>query len=204
MPGTMSEDDLIADLKASIHDASTFFDSKVDAYKRHLNVAARDIARFRPRTMLGSITVEADVIAYAAPGDMVMPKRSIWGQNERQRFRQYESGYPGKLPRLSLVGDEVHLSPAPSSAQIAKLGSTYKFYYFAAHQIGATAAETTVRESDRALLILRAQAEAMREMSIHQANKPVKVAQGTNAQPREGTPAFLYKALLEEFERVAA
>ncbi|MEW6647194.1 MAG: hypothetical protein AB1450_08355 [Pseudomonadota bacterium] len=197
----MSKADLVADLKASLHDAADIFTAANDAdFERHIDVAALAMGSKRPRTLLGSVTLSADVMTYLAPDDIVAPKFPIWGVNERNRYRQYERGYPGQLPRLSLVGGELHLTPAPTAAQIAALGATYKFYYYAAHQVAADAAQTTIRAGDRGLLLLRAQAEAMRELAVRNSGKPVAMRDGMSGQPRNATPAALYRELLDEFE----
>lgn len=205
---SMSRASLIADLKASLHDAAEVFEAEDGDFGRHLDVAALDLARYRPRTLLGTLTLEPDRAGYPAPADLVQIKIALWGRRERTQRKPWDPGWPGQLPRLQVVetagGREVHLMPAPTMAQIACLGATCQYYYYAAHRVAAEAAETTVRPADRGLLLLRAQVEALREIAVRNSFKPVQMRDGLHSQPRNGTPAALYRELLAEFERAAA
>ena len=62
------------------------------------------------------------------------------------------------------------------------------------------AAQTTVPEHSRSLLLLRAQAEACRELALRNVSKPVTMRDAVGSQPRNGTPSALYQMLLAEFE----
>jgi hypothetical protein len=201
MAGTLSLADLIADLKAMLMDAANKFTAASDAdFERHLTLAALDLARKRPRTMLGEITALADVSDYTAPADMRMVKNALWGVNE-QRHR-WRSSFPGMLPRPSYVGGMLHLMPAPTAEQIAQLGSSYKFYYFANYVIGADAANTTINAGDRHLLLIRAAAQAMQELAANNYTKPVQLGSGSGgvSMPKNGTAASLAGQLLQLFE----
>lgn len=210
MPGTMSEADLLADLKAALNDAAAVFTADNDAdFKRHLANAALDFGRVRRRTLVGTLTLVADQHNYAAPDDMLGPKFPIWGVEDRRLSKPYDRDYPGRLPRMQLVEDatagrELHLDPAPTSAQIGRFGATYRYYYYAGHRIGASAAATTIHALDRDLLLLRAAAEAMRELALRNSKKPVQLRDGLNSAPRNSTPSALAEWLLKEFERRAA
>lgn len=204
MPGTMSQGDLIGDLKLSISDAATIFNAVNNAdFKRHLDNAAKDFSRVRPRTLLGSITIVADQHAYAAPSDMVSPKNSLWGRDERRSTKPWESKYPGRLPHLRLIDDagtmKLWLDPAPTTDQITLLGSTFEYFYLTAHVVDAAASNTTVLAADRALLLLRAQAEAMKELSMRNMGKPVSLRDGMSGTPKNGTPAALHEQLMEQY-----
>jgi hypothetical protein len=207
MAGTMSEADLVADLKASLHDAASVFTEAADAaFKRHLSHAAADFSRRRPRTLLGSLTVTAGELEYdAVPGDLVQVKCPIWGRQERATMRPWESGYPGPVPKLRLVENEgerrFHVDPPPTAAQVSVFGATLKYYYFAAHSIGADAADTTIAAADRALLLLRAQAEAMKEAAARNMAKPAQLRDSISGVPRNGHPAALYEQLMQEFDK---
>ena len=206
MPGSMSQADLVADLKASLQDAADVFSAANDAdFKRHLDMAALDFTRFRPRTMLGQVTLVADQVEYAAPSGCMVFKSSLWGVS---RAKPWETSWPGRLPNAMVVegasSRELHLSPPPSAEQITVLGATYKFYYFARHVIDATAANTSIQSGDRGLLLLRAQAEAMKEMAMRNIKKPVQMRDGLSSAPRNGTPSALYEILWKQFEKAAA
>jgi hypothetical protein len=203
MSGTLSRADLIADLKASLNDAAKIFTAANDAdFARMLDVAALDIGRVRPRTLLGSITLVADQDAYVAPADMLTFKAALWGNN--RTAQPWDKTWPGRLPdvRLAMNGAvrEMHLQPPPAAYQITALGAAYKFYYFAGHVIGAAAVDTSVLSGDRGLLLLRAQAEALKEMAIRNVNKPVSMRDGISNMSRNGTPSYLWEQLMKQFE----
>jgi hypothetical protein len=199
----MTEVDVIADLKRSLHDAAAAFDAPSNAdWKRLLGVALTAMAAKRPRTLLGTLTLTADEVRYAVPqADFTQYKTHVWGTKPP---RPWDPSYPGALPRIAAVHDvggwALMFDPAPSAEHIAVYSSTFKFWYFGAHALGAEAEDTTLAAADRQLLILRAQAEAMRELSMRNINKPVQLRDGFSGTPRNSTPAALYRVLLEEFE----
>lgn len=205
MAGSMALADLAADFQRSLHDGASLF--KADDYAdltRFLLQALPDMATKRPRTLLGQVTLSAGVAQYplAALPAFSAYKAHLWDRTAC--FPQpWEPGYPGATPRVCASSDgaayALDFSPAPTALHLAALGSTFKFYYFAQHVLGATAAETTVAAADRGLLLLRAQAEAMRELTLHQANKPVSMRDGLSGTPRNSTPAALHEMLLRLF-----
>ena len=199
---SMARASLVADLKASLQDAASVFTAASDAdFVRHLDRAALDLGRRRPRTLLGEVTLVAEQAAYAAPGDMLAFKVDTWGQHGIQ---PWEDHYPGRLPQVRLVelaaAKVLAFSPAPTAAQIGILGASYGFYYLAAHAIGDAAADTTVADGDRGVLLLRAQAEACRELAMRGMTKPVALRDGHSGTPRNSTPSALWQALMDEFE----
>lgn len=207
MPGTMSELDLVGDLKESLQDSAKVFDAAADAdFKRFLAQAALAFGRHRPRTMVGTLQVVADQEEYAGlPDDFHFFKSSLWGISPVSGVMPWDPSWPGRLPDFHDVEvggvKKIALRPAPTAAQIALLGATYRYYYAAKHAIHATdAAQTTIRAAERQKLLLRAQAEAMREMSFRNAQKPVQILQGMTSMPKNGTPAALFAALIAEFE----
>lgn len=205
MAGTMSQADLVADLKASLQDSSAFFSAAADAdYVRQLNAAALDFGRKRNRTLVGAINLVAEQAAYAAPADIVAFKSGLWGIAPRSAPKPWEPGYPGRLPCVRLAEEggvrKLHLDPPPTAAQISALGSDYRYYYFAGHAVGAQAADTTILGGERGLLLLRGQAEAMRELMFRGIAKPVQLRDGLTSAPRNGMPSYIYEKLMEEFE----
>ena len=208
MPGTMSQADLIVDLKAALLSSTSVFTAADDAdHIRHLNAAAADLGRVRPRTLVGTITVVADQNEYEAPADLVDVKVPIWGRAERRRLQMWDPAWSGPLPRLAVVSDgadrRLWLDPAPTSAQITQFGTSYKFFYFAAYSISETASETTVAAADRHLLLLRAGAEAMLEISNRNVHKPVTLRGELAGVSKANTPAALYDQMMRAFERQA-
>ena len=204
MAGSMSSADLVSDLKRSLHDAASVFNAADDAdFLRLLGLAAVAMQSKGPRTLLGTVTLTADEQQYPlALANFAQYKTHAWAGRP---VLPWDPCYPGALPRVSAAQEGAQwalvFDPAPSGKHIAAYGSTFRFWYFAAHAIGATAAETTLALPDRSLLLLRAQAEAMRELSMRNINKPVQVRDGFSGTPRNSTPAALYVALLEEWER---
>ena len=206
MPGTMSQADLVADLKASIQDSANFFSAAADAdYKRHLAAAALDFGRKRGRTLVGTLDLVADQPGYALPAGFVAFKSGLWGIAPRAAPKPWEPGYPGRLPCVRVAEEggvrKLHLDPPPTAAQISALGSEYRYYYFAGHEIGADAAGTTILAGERGLLILRGQAEAMKELTFRGIAKPVQLRDGLTSTPRNGMPSHIFEKLMEEFER---
>ena len=210
MAGTMALDDLAADLKRSLHDSASLF--AADDYAdltRFVRQALPDMAVKRPRTRLGQVQLAAGEPRYALAGysDFYAYKTHLWDRQSNVSFPQpWEPTYPGPAPRVcasrdgaSGAGYFLDFAPAPNALHLAALGASFKFYYFAQHVAGTLAADTTVDAADRGLLLLRAQAEAMREMVLHQANKPVQLRDGLSGTPRNSTPAALHEMLLRLF-----
>jgi len=207
MAGSMSQDDLVADLKSSLNDAAAVFTSPIDAdFIRHLDHAALDFGRVRPRVRSGSVTLVADQDSYAAPADAIDEHSLQWGRNKKRDLKPWDNNFPGALPRLDIIGDpgarELLFNPAPSLHQINILGSTCPFRYFAAHKIDANG-NTTIQPEDRALLLLRAQAEAAKEMATRNMHKPVSMRDGISGGRMTGTPNALFKQLMDMFEAQA-
>jgi len=202
----MSQADLVTDLKVSLNDAATSFRSDQD-FTRHLDHAALDFGRVRPRVLPGSVALVADQDEYAAPADAIDEHSMQWGKNKKRDLKPWDAAWPGALPRMDIVGDpgsrRLVLSPAPSAHQITVLGSTCPFRYFAAHKIDSMSANTTIRPEDRALLLLRAAAESMKELAHRSVTKAQKVGSSLFASPKTGTPAGLYDQLMRDFERMA-
>jgi hypothetical protein len=204
MSGTMSLADLVADLKASLHDAASVFTAAADAdFERLLNIAASALGWKRPRRLRASLTLVADTADYPAPAGMLYLIQDAWSDPSRLP-PPWEPSHPGALPRVSVVEiggvQTILFSPAPSAAHILALGSDYSFIYRAAHSISATAASTTIQPDDRGLLLLRAQVEALREIALRNSAKPVAMRDGLSGMPKNGTASYLFEILMREFE----
>jgi len=204
----MSQANLVTDLKASLNDAAAVFSSPADLdFIRHLDHAALDFGRVRPRVRSATVTLVADQDSYTAPADAIDEHSLQWGRNQKRDLKPWDSQFPGALPRLDIIGDPgarmLVLNPSPSLRQINLLGATCPFRYFAAHSIDAVAANTTIRPEDRALLLLRAAAESMKELAMRGVKKPVSLRDGMHASAKNGTPASLHDQLMREFEALA-
>lgn len=204
MPGTMSEADLVADLKASLFDSANVFTEANDAaFKRFLAQALPDMQYKRPITRLGTVQLVADTPRVEiADADFAAFKTDLWRDPARLP-KPWDPNYPGPLPRVCATWDTdawfFVFEPAPTARQISVLGADFRYYYFARHAIGAAAADTTVNPQDRGLLLLRAQAEAMLALATRNASKPVQLRDGLSGTPRNSTPAALHETLMRLF-----
>jgi hypothetical protein len=130
-----------------------------------LDTAAADFSRHRPLTKLGKLIAEVGRMVYPAPADIYLFKSSLWGIAPVAKAKPWERHWPGPMPDVRQVygasGYELHLTPAPTQLQIMSLGSEFRYYYFATHTIATTRRHDA--DAGRSLLLLRAQAEAMRE-----------------------------------------
>lgn len=200
----MSRAALAADHRAALMDAADLFSGVGDIdFIRHLDQAALDLSRFRPRIVLGSVSLVAVQALYDPPTGMIDVRLVLWGRRERQTRSPWADDYPVPPPTARLLetqtGLKIRIDPAPSAAQIADLGAEFDFMYAAIHGIGTDAADTTVRASDRGLLLLRAAAEAMGELARAGVRRPVQWNNGLGSQPTQGTPAALAKDLMAQF-----
>ncbi len=200
----MTLNELAAELKVSLHDSATVFKAADDAdFKRFLLAALPDMQVKRPLTRYATVQVEPNVAKYALrEADFAALKTHIWGDYEFAP-KPWEPGYPGKLPVVDVVWDEgrwwLTMAPAPNALHVAAFGRDVRIWYFAKHVLGDEAGMTTVNVMDKGLLLLRAQAEAMREMAIRNVNKPVQLRDGLSGTPRNSTPSALYEALMNAF-----
>ena len=196
---------LVADFKASLGDAASVFRAADDAdFKRMLGVALVDMQAKRPITKPGAVGLFALQGRYAVTApDFAALKTHMWA-DPASTPKPWEGCYPGIAPRVSAQWDGVawwlEFSPAPTMVQIQVWGADFKFWYFARHFLSEAPGETTISPSDRGLLLLRAQAEAMRELAMRNLNKPQQMRDGFSGTPRNGTPAALFEVLLAEFK----
>lgn len=207
MANTMSKADLVASLKDSLHDAAKVF--AVDgaepdvAFERFLAQALPDMQAKCPVTRLGTLTLTANFARYSVAGatGFAAFKTQLWG--DTTCYKPWEPMYPGKVPRVtaSYEGGQwwLDFDPAPSARHIASYGSKFDYWYYGLHAVGVLAADTTIAPQQRGLLLLRAQAEAMRELSIRNAGKPVSMRDGLSGTPRNSTAAALWKDLMTHF-----
>lgn len=202
----MKRADLVADLKASLHDTAAVFTAPLDAdFHRFLDQALPDLQFKRPITRLGNVTLVAGTPRYLmAAADFAAFKLHQWGDLSRAP-KPWEPGYPGAVPRVEAQWDGsawwVVLDPAPTGSHVACFGDQLQFWYFARHVVDDSDGGTTVNALDRGLLLLRAQAEAMRELMLRNVSKPVQMRDGYSGTPRNSTPAALNQQLLDEFWR---
>jgi hypothetical protein len=204
MAGTMSQEDLVDDLKDSLFDTAAIFQSDDNAeFKRFLDQALPDMGVKRPITRLGSLQLAADQERFLVQeADFAQLKVDLW-RDATKLPKPWEPNHPGPLPRISAQRDAdgwwIAFDPAPTVYHLSALGTTFKHYYFALHAIGEDAADTTVNPQDRPLLLLRGQVEAMMALALRNAGKPVQLRDGLSGVARNSTPAALAEALLQRF-----
>lgn len=207
---TLARADLVKSLRARLGDAAArFTDPDHGDLAAIIDRALLDFSRKRPRILRGSITLSADVGVYTSlPAGLVRVTRVLWGEDERRRYRQWDRLYPGAAPRVAVYEGEagarsLHISPAPTAAQITQLGTSFAFHYQGLHQVGDLAADTTVQPQDRELLLTRALACALSDLAASGSVKPVSLGPGVGAMPKNGSAAALADAALNLFERMA-
>ena len=195
--------DLVSDLKDSLHSSAEFFngtDADADAdFKRHIDVAQRDLSAARPRIKVAELALQADVGDYAnVPADLLETRSPLWGASKG--IKPWDPGHPGTMPRLTILedadGKKLNIAPAPTTDQIRVLGSTFRYYYTASLAVDAD--NLSLSGEQRDLLLLRAQAEAMRELAMQNANRPVQTRTSL-AQSSNSTPGALHDGLMREY-----
>ena len=200
--------DLIEELRATLHGAAKYFTGTEDDadydLRRLLTVAAADLATRRGRTLIGEVQLEAGRFRYEdLPADLIYIKTPIWGHDKS--IEPWADNYPGPLPRARVLHENgqpvLILSPSPSQQQIHALGGTYRFYYAASYWSGQASDPVQFeQENDRNLLLLRAQAEAMRELAMQNITRPVETR--TNiAMPANATAGAIWERLMAEYRR---
>ena len=125
--GDMSQDSLVADLKSTLNQAAEFFKTAADAdYKRHLDAAAADMSRIRPRILKATLTLASETSEYDAPANIKRVTRTDWGRAERKQRQPWNADYIHDLPDLSVIetdsGTKLELSREITAAELADIG----------------------------------------------------------------------------------
>jgi len=193
---------LVSRLQASLINSADSF--RPEDLQRHVDVGFAELCRFRHRTVYAGLDLQANVPQYPCPSTLSRVLACDWGRQSKAELQPWDDRWPGQLPQISVGYDEsdnrvLLLQPAPTGRQLALLGSRCPYRYAAPHLMSDS--HSSLTDEDAQLLILRAQAEAMRELAMHHASKPYQLRDGMSATPRNGMPGYLYSVLLEEFER---
>lgn len=198
---TARRDDVIERFRASLLDAAQAF-QPADLV-RLVDVAVVAYSERRPLEREGVLKVHARRAIYPCPPDLECVLACHWGRAEKTTRQPWDDNYPGHLPELSVsstyMGTVLKLSPAPNADLIARIGEACHYTYGAVHRLDDAGSSLT--DGAVPLVILRAQVEAMRELAQKAVTRPMQMRDGLSAMPRNGTPAALYRYLLEEFER---
>lgn len=217
IPGSsmINPSELLLDLKASLHSAAEFFhgtpetsegadDADPDAdFKRHIIAATGDLGERRGHTLLAEVELQDGVTDYPGlPGDLMYIKTPLWGTE--RKIQPWGDNHPGTLPRPRLVFQGTDrilvLTPAPTWQQIHALGSTYRFFYGASYWDGDINSDIAGTPADRQLILLRAQAEACRELALQNMTRPIETRTSVS-MPRGQTPRALWEALMHEYNQ---
>jgi len=201
----MSKTDLSTDLRGMLGKSAGSFDiegrSDLD---RLLNTAALALSRDKPQNLSDSLSLVAGQSDYDAPALIIKAVYSDWGKTALKERMPWEKGFPKTFPTLNTIktatGKKIRLTPAPTAAQVVDFGSDYAYYYTASYKIGSKAIDTTVDESDRDLLLLRAVIAAMQDLAASHASVPVSLGKGVVSMAKTGTPAVLAASLLAQYE----
>lgn len=190
---------LLADHKAQLGKAVDRFRSADDAdFIRHLRLAGRWIDQRWPRVLLGLLTVSPEVDQYPAPTACAAVLGNEWGRYWPRR--PWDDADPGIPPLLRLIDGEtgpiIWVSPAPTQRQIQAWGDALRFRFRVNHVI--TPELVTARDELESHVLLAALIEALRDLSNETAI--VQLHKGMAGVPTAGTPAYLYEALLREWE----
>ena len=204
---TMNRTDLVFSLQSMLMDSKDRFDDP-DDFDRQLDAAAADLSRVRPRIISAELTLTADTSFYVAPSDLIAPIALDWGADELRRRLPWNTNWVGHIPRLSILTvsgvKNLMLTPSPTANQVTLLGATAPYRYSGRYTIGDEAADTTVEERDRPLLLLRALAEAMQDLASRGVSKPVTLGGKAGLRvPKNGAPSDLAEQLLARFETMA-
>lgn len=200
---SMTRTALKASLQSILGDSAQKFAADADAFDRHLDLAALALARKTRRTMCTKLTLSAGIDEYPAPADLIEVKFSSWSDAAKQ-YKPWQ-GKLGPFPRPSLIESNglpvIVLTPAPTSGQIAILGSDYPLFYYAAYRISDVDGETNIGPQYRDLLLIRATVQALLELANMGIAKPVALgSSGVGSMPKNGTPAALAESWLAIFD----
>ncbi|WP_024303316.1 hypothetical protein [Pseudogulbenkiania sp. MAI-1] len=192
---------LITKLQASLLATAESF--LPEDFARHVHVAVADFSRYRPLEMVDTLALQAGLALYPCPAELTVVLGCDWGRDAKLTLDPWDNRWPGALPAIRVMrqGENrvLYLTPAPSARQISLLGSACTYRYGAAHMVSET--DGTLADQDVPLVVLRAQAEALRELAAKHTTVPYQVRDGISATPRNGTPSYLHTVLMDEFER---
>jgi|GEM_PF-2076980 len=198
----MNLTDLATALKNSLHASARLIEGSNTSYdwSSFISLAVQHFSQYKPRTLVGSVTLVPGQTEYDFPADFVEFKYSLWGQEALAKLKPWECGYPTKMPRASTLHgtpSKLSLSFPPSGEMINALGSIYSFYYYAEHQVDAES--STIPGQYEKDLLLAAQAEVMKQISFDKVGK-VTAKDPYSGMARTAHPSALYELLMKQFK----
>ena len=201
----MNRPNLLKAYSESLLDSQRAF--KAEDFERHMDTALRELTQFRPHRVLAELNVLPMQREYECPADLVQVLATHYGRAEKMQRQPWDAGYPTqRLPdvkvRYRADGSRyLQVFPAPNYQLMAQIGAVVGYEYSAAHIV--TEEVCTLTEVDVQLAILRAQAEAMRELAMRNSTQPTQIKDSLTNTPANGSPSYLYTLLMNEFyERV--
>lgn len=196
-------DDILLSYKSSLLDSASVFTNEHLA--RHLKTAIFEYSKRKPLIKNGSIDLIPNIKTYSAPNDLFEIFETLWAKNEKLTKNPWDFNYPRNLPRLNAFqrnnGYELVLNRAVTESEIQMFGKAFEFSYKAFHILGNDLNQTTITENAIPIILLRAQAEAAREMAMRNIHKPVSLNTPVGGVPSNGTAMGIYQALIIEFEK---
>ena len=197
----MNRPDLLKAYSDSLLDSQRAF--KADDFGRHMDTALRELAQFRPRRVLAELNSMPMQREYECPADLIEVLATHYGRAEKAQRQPWDAGYPTqRLPEVTVQyradgSRYLQVFPAPSYQLLAQIGTVVGYEYSAGHVV--TDSYSSLTPVLVHLAILRAQAEAMRELAMRNSSMPTQVKDSLTNTPANGTPSYLYQLLMDEF-----
>ena len=174
-----------------------------DALNAHLQAAAADFNRVRPRIEAFELTLIAEQADYPAPaGALRFHLADMVEANAA--FEPYDARRQAQVPLPVLIrsssGRCWRFRPVPTQRLIHALGCRYRYTAIVAHVLADDAGDTSFADADLPLLVMRAQVESLRALAIRNAHKPFTTRDPSYGQTRNSTPAALAQMTLDAWE----
>ena len=197
----MNRPNLLKAYSESLLDSQRAF--KAEDFERHMDTALRELTQFRPHRVLAELNVLPMQREYECPADLVQVLATHYGRAEKMQRQPWDAGYPTqRLPEVTVQyradgSRYLQVFPAPSYQLLAQIGTVVGYEYSAGHVV--TDSYSSLTPVLVHLAILRAQAEAMRELAMRNSSMPTQVKDSLTNTPANGTPSYLYQLLMDEF-----
>ena len=197
----MNRPNLLKAYSESLLDSQRAF--KAEDFERHMDTALRELAQFRPRRVLAELNSMPMQREYECPADLIEVLATHYGRAEKAQRQPWDAGYPTqRLPEVTVQyradgSRYLQVFPAPSYQLLAQIGTVVGYEYSAGHVV--TDSYSSLTPVLVHLAILRAQAEAMRELAMRNSSMPTQVKDSLTNTPANGTPSYLYQLLMDEF-----
>lgn len=182
---------LTTHLKTSLGDSDESFQ---DDLLRLLTVALDDYSRYKPLTLNASCRISPGKQTYDVPPDFLSFKHTFWGQSTTPLW----SNKPQPLGRPLSTPQGLQFQQPITPAHIQHYGANYAYLYFAKHKI-LDNGDLTLR-ADHDLLVMRAQAQAMLELALHNADKQAAAHQHIGNQSSNSKPMHIHDMLMATFK----